>query len=145
MIVKNSAGKRREVVFRMFFPATRPQIEKLLAFIADNHSKRDVYFTVIMRYLTETYIATGCGIEGLYAERRAKSDKLRCIRREQAALTNTWWPAHNHRKEYLAGLEDAAQQSKRRQRRITAELFEVKLRSNRLEQNIKWMTEVKPW
>lgn len=129
----------------MFFPATRPQIEKLLTFVADNYNKRDVYFTVIMRYLTETYIATGCGIDELYAERKAKSDRLRCIRRELAALSNTWWSAHSYRREYLEGLEDAAQQIKQRQREITGELFEAKLRSNRLEQNIKWMMEVKPW
>lgn len=145
MIVKNAAGEKREIVFHFFFPANQKQIARVLNFISDNTAKRDAYFGIMMRYLTRRYIACDYEIETLYAEREAKSHKLRNIRKAQSELRKSWWTTNSAMCEKFAALEDTAKRIKMRQTEITAEINEAKHLKERLKLNIQTMPEVKPW
>lgn len=145
MIVKNTAGEKREIVFHFFFPANQKQIAKVLNFVSDNTAKRDAYFGIMMRYLTRRYIACDYEIETLYAEREAKSRKLRSIRKAQSELRKSWWTTNSATCEKFAALEDTAKHIKMRQTEITAEINEAKHLKERLKLNIQTMPEVKPW
>lgn len=145
MIVKNAAGEKREIVFHFFFPANQKQIARVLNFVSDNTAKRDAYFGIMMRYLTRRYIACDYEIETLYAEREAKSHKLRNIRKAQSELRKSWWTTNSATCEKFAALEDTAKRIKMRQTEITAEINEAKHLKERLKLNIQTMPEVKPW
>ena len=162
MIVKNAAGEKREIVFHFFFPANQKQIARVLNFVSDNTAKRDAYFGIMMRYLTRRYIACDYEIETLYAEREAKSHKLRSVRKAQAEreakshklrsvrkaqaeLRKSWWTTNSATCEKFAALEDTAKRIKMRQTEITAEINEAKHLKERLKLNIQTMPEVKPW
>lgn len=145
MIVKNAAGEKREIVFHFFFPANQKQIARVLNFVSDNTAKRDAYFGIMMRYLTRRYIACDYEIETLYAEREAKSRKLRSIRKAQSELRKSWWTTNSATCEKFAALEDTANRIKMRQTEITAEINEAKHLKERLKLNIQTMPEVKPW
>lgn len=145
MIVKNAAGEKREIVFHFFFPANQKQIARVLNFVSDNTAKRDAYFGITMRYLTRRYIACDYEIETLYAEREAKSHKLRNIRKAQSELRKSWWTTNSATCEKFAALEDTAKRIKMRQTEITAEINEAKHLKERLKLNIQTMPEVKPW
>lgn len=145
MIVKNAAGEKREIVFHFFFPANQKQIARVLNFVSDNTAKRDAYFGIMMRYLTRRYIACDYEIEALYAEREAKSSRLRSIRKAQSELRKSWWTTNRATCEKFAALEDTAKRIKMRQTEITAEVNEAKHLKERLKLNIQMMPEVKPW
>lgn len=145
MIVKNATGEKREIVFHFFFPANQKQIARVLNFVSDNTAKRDAYFGIMMRYLTRRYIACDYEIETLYAEREAKSHKLRSIRKAQSELRKSWWTTNSATCEKFAALEDTAKRIKMRQTEITAEINEAKHLKERLKLNIQTMPEVKPW
>lgn len=145
MIVKNAAGEKREIVFHFFFPANQKQIARVLNFVSDNTAKRDAYFGIMMRYLTRRYIACDYEIEALYAEREAKSSRLRSIRKAQSKLRKSWWTTNSATCEKFAALEDTAKRIKMRQTEITAEVNEAKHLKERLKLNIQMMPEVKPW
>ena len=156
MIVKNAAGEKREIVFHFFFPANQKQIARVLNFVSDNTAKRDAYFGIMMRYLTRRYIACDYEIETLYAEREAKSRKLRSIRKAQSRklrsirkaqseLRKSWWTTNSAACEKFAALEDTAKRIKMRQTEITAEINEAKHLKERLKLNIQTIPEVKPW
>lgn len=145
MIVKNAAGEKREIVFHFFFPANQKQIARVLNFVSDNTAKRDAYFGIMMRYLTRRYIACDYEIESLYAEREAKSRKLRSIRKAQSELRKSWWTTNSATCEKFAALDDTAKRIKMRQTEITAEINEAKHLKERLKLNIQTMPEVKPW
>ena len=145
MIVKNAAGEKREIVFHFFFPANQKQIARVLNFVSDNTAKRDAYFGIMMRYLTRRYIACDYEIEALYAEREAKSSRLRSIRKVQSELRKSRWTTNSATCEKFAALEDTATRIKMRQTEITAEVNEAKHLKERLKLNIQMMPEVKPW